>query len=54
VVTAVGHREAICFPCAATLYDNLGIDLGRTTLQARSGRPRPLVEDSARPLRELV
>jgi hypothetical protein len=38
----------------ATLYHNLGIDLSRTTLQDLSGRPQPLAEDSARPLRELV
>ena len=38
----------------ATLYHNLGIDLTRTTLPDLSGRPQPLAEDQAAPLRELV
>jgi uncharacterized protein (DUF1501 family) len=38
----------------ATLYKNLGIDVGRATLTDLSGRPQYLVEDQAQPLRELV
>jgi hypothetical protein len=38
----------------ATLYHNLGMDGSRTTLPDLSGRPQPLVEEDARPLRELV
>jgi hypothetical protein len=38
----------------ATLYHNLGIDVTRTTLPDFSGRPQYLVEDHARPLRELI
>jgi hypothetical protein len=38
----------------ATLYHNLGIDVSRTTLPDLNGRPQYLVEDHARPLRELV
>jgi len=37
----------------ATLYRNLGIDLERTTIQDLNGRPQYLVEDNARPLREV-
>ncbi|MBI3411541.1 MAG: DUF1501 domain-containing protein [Planctomycetes bacterium] len=37
----------------ATLYRNLGIDVNQTTLQDLNGRPQYLVEDYARPLREL-
>jgi hypothetical protein len=36
----------------ATLYHNLGIDVGRTTIQDLSGRPQYLVEDNAEPTRE--
>jgi len=38
----------------ATLYHNLGIDVDRTTIDDLDGRPQYLVEDHARPLRELV
>jgi hypothetical protein len=38
----------------ATLYHNLGIDAGSTTLLDFSGRPQYLVEDHAIPLPELV
>lgn len=38
----------------ATLYHNLGIDVGRATLTDLSGRPQYLVENHAQPLRELV
>jgi hypothetical protein len=38
----------------ATLYRNLGIDFGRTTLPDFNGRPQYLVEDNAQPIRELV
>ena len=37
----------------ATLYRNLGIDVSRTTVQDLSARPQYLVEDQAKPLREL-
>ncbi len=38
----------------ATLYHNLGIDSSAITIQDNNGRPQYLVEDSARPIRELV
>lgn len=38
----------------ATLYHNLGINVNASTLQDLNGRPQYLVEDHARPLRELV
>jgi hypothetical protein len=38
----------------ATLYHNLGIDPEKVTLPDLTGRPQYLVEESARPLRELV
>ena len=38
----------------ATLYRNLGIDLGQTTIQDLNGRPQYLVEDHAQPLREVL
>jgi uncharacterized protein (DUF1501 family) len=38
----------------ATLYHNLGIDPAHATLQDLNGRPQYLVEDHAKPLRELV
>ncbi len=38
----------------ATLYRNLGIDVGRTTIQDLNGRPQYLVEDHAQPLCELI
>jgi uncharacterized protein (DUF1501 family) len=38
----------------ATLYQNLGIDPATATLPDLSGRPQYLVEDSAKPLPELV
>jgi uncharacterized protein (DUF1501 family) len=38
----------------ATLYRNLGIDGGRTTIPDLSGRPQYLVEDHAEPLGELT
>jgi hypothetical protein len=37
----------------ATLYQNLGIDVARTTVQDLNGRPQYLVEDNAEPMREL-
>jgi uncharacterized protein (DUF1501 family) len=38
----------------ATLYHNLGIGAGKATLPDLTGRPQYLVEDDARPMRELV
>ncbi len=38
----------------ATLYRNLGIDVGRTTVNDLEGRPQFLVDDNAQPLRELL
>ena len=38
----------------ATLYRNLGIEGGRTTLTDLSGRPQYVVEDQAAPLAELL
>jgi Protein of unknown function (DUF1501) len=38
----------------ATLYHNLGIDAAATTLVDLNGRPQYLVEDDAKPMRELV
>ena len=38
----------------ATLYHNLGINVGCTTLADFTGRPQYLVEDEAKPMRELV
>jgi uncharacterized protein (DUF1501 family) len=38
----------------ATLYHNLGIDVTRTTINDLTGRPQYLVEDHAKPIRELV
>ena len=38
----------------ATLYHNLGIDPETATLPDLTGRPQYLVEDTAKPLRELV
>src|SRR5262245_11266496 len=38
----------------ATLYRNLGIDVNRTTLTDFNGRPQPLVEGDAQPMKELV
>ncbi len=38
----------------ATLYHNLGIDAAATTVTDLRGRPQYLVEDSAKPLPELV
>lgn len=38
----------------ATLYHNLGIDTDVTTIDDLNGRPQYLVEDNAKPLRELV
>jgi hypothetical protein len=37
----------------ATLYQNLGIDVRRTTIQDLNARPQYLVEDHALPMREL-
>jgi uncharacterized protein (DUF1501 family) len=37
----------------ATLYRNLGIDVDKVTVQDLSARPQYLVEDHARPLREV-
>jgi len=38
----------------ATLYHNLGIDAATTTVKDLLDRPQPLVENGAKPLRELV
>lgn len=38
----------------ATLYRNMGIDVGQTTILDRNGRPQYLVEDHAQPIPELV
>ncbi|HEX4070082.1 MAG TPA: DUF1501 domain-containing protein, partial [Planctomycetaceae bacterium] len=38
----------------ATLYHNLGINPAQVTLRDLNGRPQYLVEDHAKPLRELV
>ncbi|HEY2783976.1 MAG TPA: DUF1501 domain-containing protein [Fimbriiglobus sp.] len=38
----------------ATLYHNLGIDVTSTTVSDIEGRPQFLVEDDARPIKELV
>ena len=38
----------------ATLYQNLGIDVNKTTVADLSGRPTFLVPDGAQPMRELV
>jgi Protein of unknown function (DUF1501) len=38
----------------ATLYHNLGIDPGKTTIPDLNGRPQYMVEDNAEPMRELV
>ena len=38
----------------ATLYRNLGIDTGRTTVNDLEGRPQFLVDDNSQPLKELV
>ncbi len=38
----------------ATLYHNLGIDTSGVTIQDNNGRPQYLVEDHAKPIRELI
>jgi hypothetical protein len=38
----------------ATIYHNLGIDIGTATVPDFGGRPRYIVEEGYRPLRELV
>jgi hypothetical protein len=38
----------------ATLYHNLGIEVGRMTLPDLNGRPQYLVEENAPALRELI
>jgi hypothetical protein len=38
----------------ATLYHNLGIDAARTSVTDVQGRPHPLVEGSAKAIRELI
>ena len=38
----------------ATLYHNLGIDSSAATITDNNGRPQYLVEDSSKPIRELV
>ena len=48
------ERPATFGEVFATLYHNLGIDPEKATLSDLTGRPQYLVEDSARPLRELV
>jgi uncharacterized protein (DUF1501 family) len=51
--------EAIARPVTfgevyATLFHHMGIDPGQTTITDLNGRPQYLVEDSARPMPELV
>ncbi|QVL34251.1 DUF1501 domain-containing protein [Telmatocola sphagniphila] len=38
----------------ATLYRNLGIDVGEASIRDLTGRPQYLVDDNAQPIRELV
>jgi Protein of unknown function (DUF1501) len=38
----------------ATLYQNLGIDVGRATVSDIEGRPQFLVDDNAQPIKELA
>jgi hypothetical protein len=38
----------------ATLYQNLGIDVAKTTVTDLSGRPQFLVADGLQPMRELI
>jgi len=38
----------------ATLYQNLGIDIGKVTIPDLSGRPQYLVEAGCQPMAELV
>jgi Protein of unknown function (DUF1501) len=38
----------------ATLYQNLGLDVGRATVSDIEGRPQFLVDDNAQPIRELT
>jgi len=48
-------ERPVTFPeVFATLYHNLGIDASTTTVTDLSGRPQPLVEGNAKPIRELI
>jgi hypothetical protein len=38
----------------ATLYQNPGIDVNKTTIPDRTGRPQFLVPDSCQPMKQLV
>ena len=38
----------------ATLYNNLGIDINKTTVPDLSGRPTYLVDNGCQPMRELI
>lgn len=38
----------------ATLYQNLGLDVGRATVADIEGRPQFLVDDNAQPIKELI
>jgi hypothetical protein len=38
----------------ATLYHNIGIDVGTATVTDHSGRPHFLVDEDRRPIAELV
>ncbi len=38
----------------ATLYNNLGIDVSKTTIADLSGRPQFLVEPGCMPMKELI
>jgi hypothetical protein len=38
----------------ATLYHNIGINPNTTTITDFSGRPQYLVDDGAKPIRELI
>ncbi len=48
-------ESPVTFPeVFATLYHNLGIDAAATTVMDIEGRPQPLVEGNAKPIRELI
>jgi uncharacterized protein (DUF1501 family) len=38
----------------ATIYQNLGIDVGQATVHDLSGRPQYLVDDNSQPIKELM
>ncbi|MFT5467657.1 MAG: hypothetical protein ACI8UO_002763 [Verrucomicrobiales bacterium] len=48
-------ERPVTFPeVFATLYHNLGIDAAATTVMDVQGRPHPLVDENAKPIRELI